>query len=51
MSFDDDNENSSVSSDTGKSKKFFGLKLGDGVTYIIVIILALIFMRQVSVLF
>lgn len=46
MSFEDQE-------DTGqdKPKKFFGLEMSDGVTYVIIIILALIFVRQVSVLF
>ncbi|MDP1933202.1 MAG: hypothetical protein Q8L60_17265 [Gammaproteobacteria bacterium] len=34
-----------------KPKKFFGMEVGDSVTYIIVAILAIIFIRQVSVLF
>ena len=46
MSFEDDDNTGE-----GKSKKFFGLELSDGVTYVIVVILALIFIRQVSVLF
>lgn len=46
MSFEDEEESSQE-----KPKKFFGLELSDGVTYVIVIILALIFIRQVSVLF
>ena len=48
MSFEDDN---TTGDDKPKNKKFFGLELSDGVTYVIVIILALIFIRQVSVLF
>lgn len=32
-----------------KSKTFFGLELSDGVVYTIVIILTLIFIRQVAV--
>jgi hypothetical protein len=50
MSFDDDDQGSQDKTQN-KSKKFFGLELGDGITYIIVIVLALIFIRQVSVLF
>ena len=47
MSYDDGDQDGGEE----KSKKFFGLELSDGVTYIIVVILALIFIRQVSVLF
>ncbi|MDX1490772.1 MAG: hypothetical protein R3332_05760 [Pseudohongiellaceae bacterium] len=32
-------------------KKFFGFEVGDSVTYLIVAILVVIFVRQVSVLF
>ncbi len=42
MSFEEDDE---------KPKTFFGLEMGDSVTYIIVFILAVIFIRQVSALF
>ncbi|MDT8427183.1 MAG: hypothetical protein RQ757_00280 [Pseudomonadales bacterium] len=34
-----------------KPTKFFGLEVGDSIKYLIVIILAIIFIRQVSVLF
>jgi hypothetical protein len=34
-----------------KPKKFFGMEVTDTVTYIIVAILAIIFIRQVAVLF
>ena len=34
-----------------KPKKFFGFEVGDSVTYIVVAILLIIFIRQVSVLF
>lgn len=37
--------------DSNKPKKFFGFEVSDTVTYIVVAILALIFIRQVSVLF
>ncbi|MFM1896684.1 MAG: hypothetical protein RLZZ385_1758 [Pseudomonadota bacterium] len=47
MSYDDDSQDDGEE----KPKKFFGLELSDGVTYVIVLILALIFIRQVSVLF
>lgn len=33
------------------SKKFFGFEVSDTVTYLVVAILAIIFIRQVSVLF
>lgn len=53
MSFDNENtENSTVSgtgSGEGKPKTFFGMELGDGVVYGIVIVLTLIFIRQVVV--
>ncbi|MDD9891833.1 MAG: hypothetical protein OXU66_05360 [Gammaproteobacteria bacterium] len=50
MSFDEENnENDSGSNDEGKPKTFFGLELGDGVVYTLVIILTLIFIRQVMV--
>lgn len=34
-----------------KPKKFFGMEVGDSITYIIVAILLITFIRQVSVLF
>ena len=34
-----------------KNKKFFGMEIGDTVKYVIVAVLAIIFIRQVSVLF
>ncbi len=34
-----------------KPKKFFGLEVSDTVTYIVIAILTVIFIRQVSVLF
>ncbi|MEX1197475.1 MAG: hypothetical protein WEB57_06420 [Pseudohongiellaceae bacterium] len=37
--------------DTDKPGKFFGFEVSDTVTYIVVIVLAIIFIRQVSVLF
>lgn len=40
-----------MSDDKQKSKKFFGLAVSDTVTYIIIAILAIIFIRQISVLF
>ncbi|MEQ9069521.1 MAG: hypothetical protein RLO18_22500 [Gimesia chilikensis] len=53
MSFDEDNNEHSASDNSAntekKAKTFFGLELGDGVVYTIVIILTLIFIRQVVV--
>lgn len=37
--------------DTDKPKKFFGFEVSDTITYIVVIVLAIIFIRQVSLLF
>lgn len=37
--------------DKQKPKKFFGFEIGDSVTYLIVAILVIVFVRQVSVLF
>lgn len=34
-----------------KPRKFFGMEVGDSVTYIIIAILVIIFIRQVSLLF
>ena len=34
-----------------KPKKFFGMAISDSVTYIIIAILTIIFIRQVAVLF
>lgn len=48
MSFDDEDHNESSNKD-GKPKTFFGFEIGDGLVYGIVIVLALIFIRQVSV--
>tara|TARA_B110000967_G_C18767410_1_gene501158 strand:- start:837 stop:1106 length:270 start_codon:yes stop_codon:yes gene_type:complete len=47
MSFDE--EHDETEADAGKHKTFFGLETGDGVVYAVVIILTLIFIRQVSV--
>ena len=51
MSFDDEESETGSSSEGGKKKPktFFGLELGDGVVYTLVIILTLIFIRQVSI--
>ncbi len=52
MSFDDENTESSTGNESdggSKPKTFFGMELGDGVVYTIVIILTLIFIRQVVV--
>lgn len=48
MSFDEE-ENNESNEDSGKPKTFFGFELGDGVVYAIVIVLALVFIRQASV--
>lgn len=48
MGFDEE-QNEKTGDDKQKSKTFFGLELGDGVVYTIVIILTLIFIRQVAV--
>lgn len=45
MSFDEENNQN----EEKKGKTFFGLELSDGVVYTIVIILTLIFIRQVSI--
>jgi hypothetical protein len=45
MSFDEENNEP----EKQKPKTFFGLELGDGLVYGVVIILTLIFIRQVSV--
>jgi hypothetical protein len=34
-----------------KPKKFFGLTVSDSMTYVIIVILTIIFIRQVAVLF
>lgn len=47
MSFDEDNNETEEGGE--KPKTFFGLELGDGAVYAVVIILTLIFIRQVSV--
>lgn len=47
MSFDE--EHNETESGEEKPKTFFGLELGDGAVYAVVIILTLIFIRQVSV--
>ncbi len=51
MSFDDENNESNESTEPKekKPKTFFGMEMSDGVTYTIIIILTLIFIRQVSV--
>jgi len=46
MSFDEDNNEEQEKQKPKKS--FFGLELSDGVVYTLVIILTLIFLRQVS---
>jgi len=49
MGFDDSPQPKAESTDAPKAKTFFGLELGDGVVYTIVIILTVIFIRQVSI--
>ncbi|MEQ8409885.1 MAG: hypothetical protein RKH07_16570 [Gammaproteobacteria bacterium] len=52
MGFDEDTGQQSAkkrSGDESQPKTFFGLELSDGVVYTIVIILTLVFIRQVSV--
>ena len=50
MSFDEEEKQDSQSREDGNEPKtFFGLELSDGVVYTIVIILTLIFIRQVAV--
>lgn len=34
-----------------KPKKFFGFELSDSITYVIVVVLAIVFIRQIMVLF
>lgn len=46
MSFDEENNGTN---EDEKPKTFIGLELGDGLVYGVVIILTLIFIRQVSV--
>jgi hypothetical protein len=41
----------SAGKDKQKPKKFFGFEVSDTVTYIVVIVLAIIFIRQVMALF
>ncbi|MFT4863795.1 MAG: tetrahydromethanopterin S-methyltransferase subunit G [Pseudohongiellaceae bacterium] len=48
MSFDEEDHKESGDS-KGKLKTFFGFEIGDGIVYAIVIGLAVIFIRQVSV--
>jgi hypothetical protein len=52
MSFDDDDvdnyaESGGSGSDSKKPKTFFGMELSDGMVYGIVIVLTIIFIRQV----
>jgi len=47
MSFDEEHDEAKTGED--KPKTFFGLELGDGAVYAVVIILTLIFIRQVSI--
>tara|TARA_B110000483_G_C17888259_1_gene424429 strand:+ start:174 stop:341 length:168 start_codon:yes stop_codon:yes gene_type:complete len=50
MSFDEENNETETGPEADKPKTFFGLELGDGLVYGVVVILTLIFIRQVSVL-
>lgn len=49
MSFDEEHNESETEPGKEKPKTFFGLEIGDGAVYAVVIILTLIFIRQVSV--
>ena len=52
MGFDEETEQKPANKragDENKAKTFFSLELSDGVVYTIVIILTLVFIRQVSV--
>jgi hypothetical protein len=49
MGFDENPQDQQDKQDENKPKTFFGLELSDGVVYTIVIILTLIFIRQVAV--
>jgi len=48
MSFDEENTEKTEKTEK-KPKTFFGMEIGDGVVYTLVIILTLIFVRQVSI--
>ena len=53
MSFDEDNSKRPTISDgddQDKPKTFFGLEMSDGLVYTVVIVLTIIFVRQVSVM-
>ena len=45
MSFDEENKDNKEK----KPKSFFGIQLSDGVVYTIIVILTIIFIRQVSI--
>jgi len=49
MSFNEENDETENNTGKEKTKRFFGLEIGDGAVYVVVIILTLIFIRQVSV--
>jgi hypothetical protein len=49
MSFDEERDETEADAGKDKPKAFFGLEIGDGAVYAVVIILTLIFIRQVSV--
>lgn len=49
MSFDEEDNETEADTEKEKPKTFFGLEIGDGAVYAVVIILTLIFIRQISV--
>lgn len=49
MGFEQNSPDRSESNDEKNAKTFFGLELSDGVVYTIVIILTVVFIRQVSI--
>ena len=54
MGFDEDDDNNSADNESNESREkkpttFFGLEMSDGVVYTLVIILTLIFIRQISI--
>lgn len=49
MGFEENSRPTPESGSPDKAKTFFGLELSDGVVYSVVIILTVIFIRQVSI--
>lgn len=49
MGFENDSPQNSSPTEKENTKTFFGLEIGDGLVYTIVIILTVIFIRQVSI--